>query len=882
MFRRKRRQPDFNAEIEAHIQLEAERLKEQGLSDEEALMAARRAFGNVTHAQERFYESGRWLWWDHLVQDVRFGLRQLRKNPGFTLVAVLTLALGVGANTAIFSVVNAVLLSPLPYADPGRLVLVKEVLPKVTPQPVTVSGPDIATIQRLNHVFEGVAGFRVWTYELSGTAEPERVIADRVGGRLFTLLGVPPILGRTFTLEEEPPGHPVVVLSYGLWQRRFGSDLNVLGRTVDLDRKPYTIIGVMPQSFVFPLPGMSQSAPADLWVPLALTETELGNIADNYDYSVLARLKPGVELRQANADLELVARGILETYSQWARAAHVTMSDLELHLTPQPLSGQVVGPVRSMLLILLGAVGFVLLIACVNVANLLLIRAAGRQKEMAIRLAMGAGRIRLLRQLLVEGLLLATAGGCLGLAAAVWIKEALVAGMPADIPQFRAITLDLPVLLFTFALAVLTGVAFGVLPALSISRTDLITPLKETGRTSRVPERQRLRGTFVTVEVALSVMLLVCAGLLLRSFQRVLGTSPGFRPEHVLTASIDLPYTDYHEGAQTTAFYGRLLERLRLIPGAASVGGSTDLPLLGQWTHLFTPEGYQPPPGAGLNVCNHSLIFGDYLQAMGIPLLRGRYFTEQDRPDSTHVLIISEALAKKYWPRQDPIGKRLKWGLPGDPNPWMTVVGVAGDVKQGALDAAMMPHTYEPYVQLGAPISLRIAVRAGGEPAVLAADLRAVVRSLDRRLALGQIRTMEQVVSRSTATRRFNLFLLGAFSALALLLAAIGIYGMLAYSVSRRTHEIGVRMALGARRGDVVRLVLGQGAPVFALGIVLGAAGALGLTRLLEGMLYEVKPADPVTFVGVLILLGGVALAAGYFPARRAARIEPVTALRQE
>jgi putative ABC transport system permease protein len=863
--------------------LETERLTEQGFSEAEARMTARRTFGNVTRARERFCESGRLLGWDHLVHDLRFGLRQLRKHPGFLSVAVLTLALGVGANTGIFSVVNAVLLSPLPYADPDRLVLVKEVLPKASSRPVAVSAPDIAVIRELNRVFGGVAGFRLWTYELSGTAEPERVVANRVGSNLFAVLGVQPIMGRAFAPEEEPPGHPVVVLSYALWQRRFGGDRNILGQTIDLDRMPHRIIGVMPKSFFFPLSGMSQGEPAALWVPLALTEAERSNVGENFDYGVVARIKTGTSFRQASADLELVARGILETYARWARAVHQTPGRLQLGLVAEPLVDQVRGSIRSTLWMLLGAVGCVLLIACVNVANLLLIRAAGRQKEMAIRLAMGASRFRLFRQLLVEGILLASLGGGLGLTAAFWIKETLVAGMPSDIPQFRAIELDLPVLLFTFFLTAATGIAFGALPALSASRADLNHALKESGHSgSQGPEHRRMRAAFVAVEIALSVVLLAGAGLLLRSFLRVLDTNPGFRPEHVLTASIDLPPTGYRQESQALAFYRQLMERLRQMPGAAAVGGSTDLPLLGGWTHIFTPEGYNPPPGAGLNVCNHSLIYGDYLQAMGIPLLRGRHFTERDRPDTTSVLIVSEALAKKYWPGQDPIGKRLKWGAPEAPDRWLTVVGVAGDVKQGPLDAATVPHSYESYVQLGRLISLRIAVRAVGDPSGLATDLRTAVWSLDRRLALGRVRTMEQVISRSTATRRFSLYLLGSFAALALVLASLGIYGLLAYSVARRTHEIGMRMALGARGADVVRLVLVQGLPVVSSGIVLGTAGALGLTGFLQKLSYEVKPTDPATFAGVLLLLCVVALAACCMPAWRATRIQPATALRHE
>jgi predicted permease len=481
-------------------------------------------------------------------------------------------------------------------------------------------------------------------------------------------------------------------------------------------------------------------------------------------------------------------------------------------------------------------------------------------------------------------MLLAFTGGGLGFALAVWLKDVLAAHMPANIPQSHAIEIDSTVLLFSFLLITLAGLAFSALPTFWASRTDFNPLLQESGRgNSQGPDHQRMRAAFVIVEVALSVMLLVGAGLLVRSFQRLLSTNPGFRPEHVLTASVDLPPTEsYSQNEKVASFYKQLMEKLRQTPGIAAAGGSTDLPLLGGWTHAFTVEGYRPPPGPELSLGNHSVIYGDYLQTMGIPLLRGRYFTELDGPKSTSVLIVSESLAKKYWPGQDPLGKRLKWGPPESTDPWLTVVGVVGDVKQGPLEIAADAHTYEPYAQLGVPLSLRIAVRGQGDPAGLAADVRAAVWSLDRQLALGSVRTMDQVISRSTESRRFSLVLLGAFAALALVLAAIGIYAVLAYSVARRTHEIGVRMALGARSGDVIRLVLGQGLRVTGIGILFGVAGALVLTRFLQSLLYEVRPTDPATFVGVLLLLVSVSVAASYLPARRAMKVDPMEALRYE
>ncbi|HMD07371.1 MAG TPA: ABC transporter permease [Candidatus Acidoferrum sp.] len=883
VLRRSRMESEMDAELRFHIEAFAEDLASRGVPRGEAMRRARIEFGGIERVKEEGREARGTRILDELRQDFRYGVRMFRKSPGFTAVAVLTLALGIGANTAIFSVVNAVLLSPLPYANAHRLMLVKETLPNLSAEPFNVSGPDIAEIQKLNHVFEGVGGFRVWTYEFSGRGEPARVTANRISSDLFDMLGVQPVVGREFEPQEEQSGNEVVILSYGFWQRQFGGQKNIVRQTLNLDRKPYTIVGVMPQNFVFPLPGMMQGVSADLWVPLGLSKEELADFGDNFSYTVVGKLRPGIQPGQVNGDLQLVARGVLDTYQQWARDENQPLGDFRLGMVSVPLRDEVTGPLKPMLLMLVGAVGFVLLIVCVNVANLLMMRSVGRQKEMAVRLAIGAGRFRLLRQFLVEGMLLAFTGGALGLVLAVWLKDILVAHMPESIPQFHAIELDWTVLLFSFLLVTLAGLAFSVLPTLWASRTDFNPALQESGRgNSQGPDHQRLRAVFVIVEVALSVILLIGAGLLMHSFQRVLRTNPGFRPEHVLTASIDLPPTEYSQDEKVASFYKQLMEKLSRMPGGAAAGGSTDLPLLGGWTHAFTVEGYQPPPGPQLSLGNHSVIYGDYLQAMGIPLLRGRYFTELDGPKSTHVLIVSESLAKKYWPGQDPLGKRLKWGPPESTDPWLTVVGVVGDVKQGPLETAADAHTYEPYAQLGAPLSLRVAVRGQADPAGLAVDVRAVVRSLDRQLALGNVRTMDEVISRSTASRRFSLVLVGSFAALALVLAAIGIYAVLAYSVARRTHEIGVRMALGARSGDVVRLVLSQGLRVTAIGIVFGVAGALGLTRFLQSLLYEVRPTDPPTFVGVLLVLVGVSVAASYLPARRAMRVDPIVALRYE
>lgn len=881
LFRTRRADAELDAEIQFHLAQQIEENLARGMNRKEARYAALRVIGGITQIKEECRDMRRINWIENLASDLGYSIRVLRQSPGFLTVAVLTLALGVGANTAIFSVINAVLLSPLPYRDPDRLVMVREVIPLIGPAPIDVSGPDISQIRKLNHVFEAVGGIGLWTYELSGITEPQRVVANRTSSDLFKVLGVQPLLGRGFTAEEEPAGHHVVILSYRLWQSRFGGDRKILGRTVDLDRLPYTIVGVMPQTFVFPLPGMATGPAAAIWVPLALTKDELRDIGDNFDFTVFAKLKTGIAVQQADADLQMVAKGILRTYDEWARVNHQSLGALQLGVVAQPLNQRVRGPVKTMLWMLFGAVGFVLLISCVNVANLVLARAAGRQREIALRLALGAGKLRLLRQLLVEGMVLAFAGGVLGAFAAIWIKQALVAMIPPNVPRFRDINLDGHVLGFSFLITALCGLVFGLLPAFSASRTDLNHTLKEGARSaSQGRAQQRMRAAFVVVEVALSVMLLIGAGLLMRSFARVLSTSPGFRPQHVLTTEIDLPAAQYR--GKFASFFKQLMDRLQQSPGVIAAGGSTDLPLEGAWTRLFTLEGREPPSGAGSNMCFHSVIYGNYLPTMGIPLLRGRYFNEHDQHDSTSVLIVSESFAKKSWPGEDPLGKRLKWGTPQSDSKWLTVVGVVGDVKQGPLDAATVPHTYQPYAQLDALNALHLVVRGEGEAENLSATVRRAVWSLDRQLALAPMETMDQVINGSTSARRFNLFLLASFAALALLLAAIGIYGVLAYAVARRTHEIGVRMALGARAGDVVRLVLGQSLRLTAIGAACGVAGALSLTRFLENLLFEVRGTDPATFVGVLFALGGAALAASYFPTRRATRIEPSAALRHE
>jgi putative ABC transport system permease protein len=867
---------DLDSEVHSHLAMLIDQNLRAGMSPEEAQRAARMELGGIEQVKEQVRDRRMGNWLHSVLFDFRFGVRQLRKNPGFTAVAILTLALGIGATTAIFGVVDAVILRPLPYNSPDGLVLVKERIPKVTPDPITVCAPDVVRFQRENHSFVSLAAFRGDQFDLAAGTEPQRVHVDRANVNLFSLLGAQPILGRVFAPEEDQPGHAVAILSYGLWQREFAGAPDIVGRSVSLNRQIYTVIGVMPATFIFPLSGMEQGDAADLFIPMAFTHDELANEADNFDYSVVGRLLPGVSLAQANADMQVIAHRIQETYPPEFR------SDFNLEAVVLPLRDMVIGKSRTLLLLLFGAVAFVFLICCINIANLLLCRSTDRQKEIAVRLSLGASRGRLLRQLAAESMLLTLTGAALGLAFAFWITNALLGLMPSDIPLIHGVGLNPAVLGFTLGLAVIVGLLFGIVPAFASSRTKVVDSLKEGGRsTTQGPQLHRLRGALVILEVTLAMVLLVGAGLLLRSFQRMLETQPGFRPEHVLTASLSLREPHYKDDSDIRNFYQRLLERLQNLPGVQIAGASSDLPLKAGWNHLFTPDGYQPPPGASLNLCNHSVILGRYLQAIGAPLLRGRYFTDQDNSASTHVLIISDSLARRYWPSQDPIGKRLKWGPEGSKDPWLTVVGVVGDVKQSSLDVETSPHTYEPFLQN--PISaLNVALRTSNDPASMATALRAAVWSIDPQLAVAQVQTMDQVIRKSTTPRRFSLFLLGGFASLALILSAIGIYGVIAYSVVRRVHEMGIRIALGAQRRDVLRLVIGQGMLLLAVGMIIGTLGALALTRALASFLYGIRPTDPVTFVAVVAILAGVAFLACYIPARRATRVDPMIALRYE
>ena len=636
-------------------------------------------------------------------------------------------------------------------------------------------------------------------------------------------------------------------------------------------------MGVMPSSFQFPQIGIRFAGPAELWVPMRFSAEELSQRGDNFNIGVIARLKVGVSFEQANADLKSIAARIRENYPP------AVGDDFDLRAHALPLKEEVVGNVRRLLLVLLGAVTFVLLIACANVANLLMARAASHRREMAIRTALGAGRFSLLRQILAECLLLALSGAGLGLLVAVWGTDLLVSFTADTLPRAREISLDLRVLGFALGLSLFTSVLFGLAPFLHLSRINLSGTLSEgTRNATSGTGRGRFRAGLVVCEITLSMVLLVCAGLFIRSFQLLSQTDPGFRPQQVLTMTIAVPQSSYRTEAQVFSFYQQLIERLEQLPGVLRVGAGTDLPLQSTWTRLFTAEGWKEPP-SGISPTNaHTVVFGNYLSALGITLKRGRFFTDQDQVGTSGVLLINETMARRFWPNEDPLGKRLRWGLPQAENPWLTIVGVVGDVKDGKLNAETRPHTYEPYLQNRQMRSLRVVLRGARGPENLAAAMRAQVLALDRDLPVSDLQTMEQVIVDSVAPQRFNTILLGSFAVVALILASVGIYGVMSYLVTQRTSEIGVRMALGAQQKDVFRLVVRHGMGLVLIGLAMGLVGALDATQLLRNLLFGIGATDPATYSAVSLLLIGVALLASVIPAYRASKVDPMGALKCE
>jgi predicted permease len=814
---------------------------------------------------------------ESLLQDIRYAFRTLVKNPSFTVIAIATLTIGIGANSAIFSMVNAVLLSPLPFKEPDQLVMIYHRYPQLDAPRALISPPSFSIYKGQSEVFEQAAAYAMRNYNITSIDQPEQLQVMLVSSGFFETLGVTPILGRTFLPEEDQFGNNrVVILSHGLWQRHFGSDASALNKTLTLNGVEFRAVGVMPLGFQF-------IDHADVWTPLALTPNQLNPSQHGNEYlSMVARLKPGMSLKQAQSQMDGLSVQLRHEFPR----AYPEGSDWNIGLLK--LREQMVGDARPSLLILLGAVGLVLLIACSNVANLLLARAVSRQKEIAIRTALGASHFRLIRQLLTESILLSVVGGAIGFVLAYWAINLLATLMPASLSQFmgkRSITTDGSVLLFTFAVSVLTGLLFGIAPAQMTSRTDLAQALKEGGRSSQeVSGGNYIRRLLVVAEVALAFLLLIGAGLLLRSFVRLQDVDPGFRVNNVLTTQLSLPRYKYREDRQMATFYQQLLTNLGTVPEIKEAGVVSDLPLTksGRDAFLVIEGRPQPPGGPGEHV-DYRSASPDYFSAIGIPMLAGRSFTEHDTPDTPAVAIVDQAVAQRFWPNQDPLGKRLALtfeGASGQPR-WREIVGVVGKVKQRALDSESEAQLYLPQFQDPAR-SVYLVVHTTSEPMAMLGSVRTVLRQLDRDQPINKALAMEQVMASSLAPRRFSTLLLAIFAGMSVMLASIGLYGLLAYSVSQRKHEIGVRMALGAQSLDVIKLIVREGLSLTVFGIVVGLLAALALTRFITILLFSVSPTDPATFVGVSVILLAVTLLASYVPARRATRTDPIIALRAE
>ncbi|HEY5402228.1 MAG TPA: ABC transporter permease [Pyrinomonadaceae bacterium] len=807
-----------------------------------------------------------------LIKDIRYGIRGLRKRPGFTFVAVLTLALGIGANTAIFSVVNAVLLKPLAFKDPDRLVIVWEDaafagFPRNTPAPA-----NYYDWKSQNRSFEDMAATASASFNLTGDGDPERVAAHRVSANFFPLLGVQPLLGRPFLQEEDRDGgNKVALLSYQLWQTRYGGTTDIVNRNIQMNGEKYTVVGVMPTGFQF------LDKEVRLWVPMALEQEQQVNRGAHY-LNVVARLKPDVSVTQAQADMSALMTNMAHDHPN-------EMFDGKLGAVVLSLREQLVGDSRRPLLVLLVAVAFVLLIACANVAGLLLARAVSRRREIALRVALGASRSRVVRQLLTESLLLATAGGVLGAVLAWWSFGFLQRLVPEALTISTNLHLDLKVLLFAFLISLTTGVVFGLVPALQSAKVDLNETLKQSS--SRTTSTGRLRSSMIVFEVALSIVLLVGAGLLIQTLFHLFNQYSEMQPDRLLTMRTVLPRdTKYKEPAKRTAFYQQVLERVEHLPGVVSAGYSTSVPL--GWkggTSGFYPEGVKDPVPGMTYDANHRQVSSDYLQAMKIPLRQGRYLTRQDNEQSLPVVVVNETMARQYWPGQSAVGRRFKLGDPNEDLPWVEIVGVVGDVRQMGLDEAVKAEMYLPYQQVEQQpwfIPRDLAIRTSGETSSLVGAVRQVIREIDPDQPISNVATMSDLLGEEAGQRRVGMIMLAAFSVLALLLASIGIYGVLAYFVTQHTNEIGVRLALGATPRNILLMIVKRGMGLTLLGISIGLAASFALTRLMTSLLFEVKAVDPLTFLFVPLLLAVAALLACSIPARRAMKVDPLVALRYE
>jgi predicted permease len=816
-----------------------------------------------------------------LWQDLRYGARMLRRNPGFAAVAILTLAIGIGANVVIFSVVNGILLKPLPFPDSGRVVTIWETFANRNVTRGIASAAEYLDWRDMNHVFQELSASRALSFSITGGGDPERVWGSQVSGNFFRMLRVTPVIGRDFTPEDEQIFHEqVVLLSYGLWQRRFGGDSGILGKTILLDEKPFTVIGVLPRSFSLygTLPDF------ELWKPFAFNRALLDR--EDHELVIFARLKDGVPISQANAEMITIQEELKKQYPGFDQKNGIRV--IGFH-------DELVSTLRPGLLLLLAAVAFVLLIACANVANLMLARAAVREREIALRVSLGAGRRRIFRQLLTESALLSVVGAVFGILFAYggihMVREAVISGQGSRIPHPEWIAIDSTVLGFTILIAVATGILFGFAPAIQISRSALFESLKEGSRGSTAGRHSQLaRSVLVVSEVAFSLMLLVGAGLLVRSFALMLAEPLGFEPENLLTGQMLLPDAHYADGQHISNFYEAVVERVNAIAGVTSASAANFLPLT-RWNAYcdFDIAGRATPPSGEHFTGLYRVADWRYLQTMGVPVKEGRGFTASDGPDSQGVALVNETLAHRYWPNADPVGQQIRLVFsatrtPWEPIPhqgWLTIVGVVGDVRDWAWSEPKSGQLYLPDTQNPSRL-MSLVVRSSGDRAQLTAGVRRAIESVDPDQPMTDVKTMEEYLAVAFSQRRLNMSLLAFFAVVAALLAAIGIYGVMGYAVTQRSHEIGIRMALGAEPGDVLRMIVGDGMKLALLGLVIGITASLLLMKYLESQLYGVKARDPLTFVGVAAGLALVALAACYFPARRATKVDPLVALRYE
>ncbi|HLK20204.1 MAG TPA: ABC transporter permease [Bryobacteraceae bacterium] len=802
------------------------------------------------------------------LDDFRFGLRMLRKSPSFTVVAIFTLALGIGANTAIFSAVNSVLLRPLPYHSADRLAMLWNDNRRMNLHEDLTSYPNFADWRSQSRLFEDMAAFSENGADVTGVDVPYEVFGWRVGANLFSILGVSPAIGRTFTKQEEERGHAsVVILSDGLWRERFGADPNVLGRTMLLDGNPYVIVGVMPASFQFP------DKRTEIWTPLALSDQTKANRGGLFLH-VLGKLKPGASFEQARAEMTALGTNLERQYPN---------SNAGTGIWVVPLLNQVVGNLRTGLLVLFAAVGFVLLIACANVANLFLARGAGREREIAVRAALGAGRARLIRQLLTESFVFSVPAGLAGLLVAYGSLRALIALAPADMPRLDEIAMDARVLWFTFAMSLASALFFGLVPAFRISRSDLNESLREGGRGMAGALRASFaRSSLLIAEVALSMVLLAGAGLMVRSLIHLRALNPGFDSSNVLTMQLSAPYAKFSKGVQVAALYSRILDRLNTVPMVRSAGLITDIFLSSTPNSGgFSVEGKPLPPIEQRVEATTDSVSPNYFKALRVPLIAGRFFDDRDQAGSLPVALINQTMAKQFWPNEDPVGKRFHFGWGTENVHWLTVVGVVGDMRRQGLDKTARVETFSPLTQ--EPRSdLNLVIRTPDDPLKAAGIVESELRAVEKELVIQKVMTLDHQLGESLSQRRFQTWLLGLFSGIALLLAAVGIYGVMYHSVTQRIHEFGVRLALGARASDLLRMVFGQAVMLVGAGAIIGTLAALILTRFVATLLYGVSPTDPFTYVAVFLVLITCALVASYLPARRAMKVDPMIALRYE